>query len=155
VLLEVWFMKEDVMEVLPDLTISGSLACIIYSHFSTRIFESLHAEVILPLPIPFLLNRLPSSPLFPLTLPPLSCSLRLNISTLMYYILSTFYSLHPHPSSIHSLLYTSLRSFHANQTAIPRPNLPNDETQSRFTHFRIWENSPNRCQSEGRDLYGF
>jgi hypothetical protein len=74
-------------------------------------------------------------------------------------LLSALYYIHPRPLvSLVSLLSApstrSARCF-ANQTAIPRPNLPNDETKSRSLNLCFRENSPNRCKSEGRDLYGF
>jgi hypothetical protein len=62
-------------------------------------------------------------------------------------LLSPLYYIHllPLASLVDPLnsLY-SLRSFHANQTALPRPNLSNDETKSRSLNLRFWENSPNR-----------
>jgi hypothetical protein len=100
------------------------------SHFSTRLIRPLHAQVVLPIPLMLLLDRLRSPPLCSGVLPPLAAHHLLALSTWL-----------PPPSSTrftHLNSLYSLRSLHANQTAVPGPNLPNDETKSRPTYIRIW-----------------
>jgi hypothetical protein len=100
-------------------------------HLPTRMIESLHVQVFLPIPITLPLNRLGSAPRCLGVIFPHSVLHLLAFSVLLHPPSSTRFALH-------SPLTTSLRSVLRLQTAIPRPNLSNDETKSRSLDFRIW-----------------
>jgi hypothetical protein len=101
------------------------------SHFPTRVINPLDLRAIhTSLSSSSSTSYTPTS-MFRRHSPPLAAYHLLALSTWL-----------PPPSSTrfapHSPLTTSLRSVLRLQTALPRPNLSNDETQSRSSNFRIW-----------------
>jgi len=118
----------------PIPTNPGPLRLIIHSQLLQPFDQSTGPSSDSPKSTIFFLDQLYPSPL---------CSgITLPHSTALFALLQ--YTLIPHPlACLHSLLYTrrspprSARST-LTQTALPRPNLPNDETKSRSLNFRIW-----------------
>jgi hypothetical protein len=74
-------------------------------HCSTRWIKPLHVQVVLPIPLMLLLDRLRSPPLYSGVLPPLAAATSL---------LSALYYIHPRPlAPLYSL--NSLRSYHTDE----------------------------------------